>query len=339
MTRMALSGNVGHAAEGPVPGKLCQGSTITGESQLNRSTMKYAFYTCDVFTGNPFGGNPLAVLPEAEGLSDAQMQQIAREFNFSETTFVLPARTALTRRVRIFTPIEELPFAGHPNIGTAFVLASTGYFGKLQGPVSVVFEEPAGTVSIDVSIQDGAVTGCELKAPQALSLGECVDESRVAAALSLDAADIVTSTHPPQTASVGLPFLMVEVVNHEALARTRCNLPLFEALTADGIRAHVHVYTRDGGNVDIRARMFAPTTGVPEDPATGSANCALAGMLAHYDSASDAETRLAIAQGVEMGRPSLLEARTEKRAGVVTGVWIGGRSVLLTQGVIGPHGL
>lgn len=296
--------------------------------------MKYAFYTCDVFTGTRFGGNPLAVLPDAEGLSGAQMQQIAREFNFSETSFVLPPGQGFTRQVRIFTPLEEIPFAGHPNIGTAFVLAATGRLGRLKEPMSVTFEEHAGPVVVTISVEAGNVTGCELKAPQALSLGEFVAPSKVAPAISLAEDEIETSVHAPQMASVGLPFLIVELKRRASLARARCDLALFEQLEAEGIRTHVHLYTRDAGEVDLRARMFAPTTGVAEDPATGSANCALAGLLAHYNPAASDETRLRIAQGVEMGRPGLLEARTEKRDGRVTGVWIGGRSVLVTEGSI-----
>ena len=296
--------------------------------------MKYPFYTCDVFTSERFGGNPLAVITRADGLTTAQMQKIAREFNFSETTFVLPAEGEATRKVRIFTPAEEIPFAGHPNIGTAFVLATCGELGPLDGDLKVVFEEQAGLVPIDIATTAGAVSACELKAPQALTIGPEIDPARVASALSLDPDDIETGTHLPCMASVGLGFLMVELGRRDALARAQCDLNAIDELEAQGIRAHLHPYTRDGDGFDIRARMFAPTTGVPEDPATGSANCALAALLAHYDPNSDADTELRIAQGIEMGRPSLLVARTEKREGEVTGVWIGGASVMVTEGMI-----
>lgn len=296
--------------------------------------MKYPFYTCDVFTSDRFGGNPLAVITRAEGLTTVQMQNIAREFNYSETSFVLPPEAGATRKVRIFTPSEEIPFAGHPNIGTAFVLATCGELGPLHGDLKVVFEEQAGLVAIDVATTAGAVTACELKAPQSLALGPEVDLARVADTLSLDPGDIETGTHVPRMASVGLEFLMVELKDRSCLARARCNPNAIEALEAEGIRAHLHLYTRDGDGFDIRARMFAPTTGVPEDPATGSANCALAGLLAHYDQNSNADAELRIAQGIEMGRPSLLVARTEKRDGEVTGVWIAGGSVLVTEGTI-----
>ncbi|HKI73501.1 MAG TPA: PhzF family phenazine biosynthesis protein, partial [Pseudomonadales bacterium] len=182
--------------------------------------MKYSYYTCDVFTDTRFGGNPLAVVVDAVGLSDVQMQRVAREFNYSETTFVLPPEHGQTRRVRIFTPVEELPFAGHPNIGTAFVLGATGGSDASR----VVFEEPAGLVGIDMVRESGRVVSCELKAPQALTLGKTAAPADVAHALSLDEADIVTGTHSPITASVGLGFLMVELADRDALARAGINM-------------------------------------------------------------------------------------------------------------------
>ena len=147
--------------------------------------MRYRYFTCDVFTDTRFGGNQLAVLPEAEGLSDRQMQQIAREFNFSETTFVLPPEAGHDRRVRIFTPPREVPFAGHPNIGTAFVLASMGAFGALEAPRSVTFEEQAGLVPVAIEKREGGRIWCELTAPQGLTLGRTVSAQAVAAAVSL----------------------------------------------------------------------------------------------------------------------------------------------------------
>src|SRR5438105_5659846 len=137
--------------------------------------MKYQFYTCDVFSQNRFGGNQLAVLPQANGLSDSQMQQITREFNYSETAFVFPAdATGHTRKVRIFTPAQEVPFAGHPNVGTAFVLATIGELGELQSSQEVTFEEKAGLVRILIETGNGRVTSCELTAPAPLVLGEPV---------------------------------------------------------------------------------------------------------------------------------------------------------------------
>jgi trans-2,3-dihydro-3-hydroxyanthranilate isomerase len=295
--------------------------------------MRLRYFICDVFTDIRFGGNQLAVLPEAEGLSDGQMQQIAREFNFSETTFVLPAQAEKDCRVRIFTPEREVPFAGHPNIGTAFVLATIGAFGPLDELRQVTFEEGAGLVPVAVRKREGGRIWCELTAPQSLTLGQTVSAQSVAAAVSLAADDVITESHLPRVASVGLPLLLAELIDREALARARPDIPGFEGLAAEGIDPpFVHLYTKTTDDFDLRARMFAPLGGIPEDPATGSANCALAGLLTQIDPAADGSFSWRIAQGVEMGRPSVLEARTEKRAGAVVNVWIGGDSVLVSEG-------
>jgi trans-2,3-dihydro-3-hydroxyanthranilate isomerase len=296
--------------------------------------MKYRYYICDVFTETQFGGNQLAVLPEADGLSAQLMQQIAREFNFSETSFVFPAKGPHTRHVRIFTPAREVPFAGHPNVGTAFVLAAIGELGEIKSPLAITFEEEAGVVSITIDASDGKVQSCELAAPQSLSIGKTIPVETVARAVSLDSKDIVTKTHQPQLASVGLPFLMVELKDRAALERARINLDGFEALKAENIMPDVHLYTRVSDGVDVRARMFAPFSGVPEDPATGSANCALAGLLAHYNEQSSGNFRWRIAQGVEMKRPSILVGRAEKKNGVVQATWIGGSAVLVSEGFL-----
>jgi len=296
--------------------------------------MDYRYYICDVFTDTRFGGNQLAVVPEARGLSAEQMQQIAREFNFSESTFVLPAEAGHTRRVRIFTPTTELPFAGHPNVGTAFALAAAGEFGPLDEPITVTFEEKAGVVPIAIQRRDGTGIWCELAAPGRLSLGKTISPASLAAAVSLTADAVVTTTHPPQVASVGLPFLFAELRDRAALERARPEMGGIDALAAQGVAPDVHLYVHSADDFDLRARMFAPLDGVPEDPATGSANCALAALLSHYDAAAGGAFRWRIAQGVEMGRPSVLEARTEKRDGVVVEARIGGLSVLVSEGII-----
>ena len=297
--------------------------------------MRYRYFTCDVFTDTRFGGNQLAVLPEAEGLSDAQMQQIACEFNFSETTFVLPAQAGHARMVRIFTPPREVPFAGHPNIGTAFVLATMGVFGALDAPLAVTFEEEAGLVPIAIHRLEGERLWCELTAPQSLTLGQTVSPQSVASAVSLGADDILTTSHAPLMASVGLPFLIAELRDRDALERARLDASGLDGLIAEGIaQPDIHLYVRTADGFDIRARMFSPLDGIPEDPATGSANCALVGLLSHLDEAADGAFTWRIAQGVEMGRPSVLEARTEKRDGVVVNVWIGGESVMVCEGLI-----
>ena len=295
--------------------------------------MSYRYFICDVFTNTRFGGNQLAVLPEATGLSDSVMQQIAREFNFSESTFVLPAEQGHTRRVRIFTPTAEIPFAGHPNVGTAFVLAKTGAFGPIGEPITVTFEEKAGLVPITISQRNGTLW-CELSAPEPLRLGKTVSAESLASAVSLAADDVVTTTHLPQVASVGLPFLMAELKDRAALARARVNAQGFDALATQGVVPDVHLYVKSADEFDIRARMFAPFDGVPEDPATGSANCALAGLLRYYGDAEDGTDSWRIAQGVEMGRPSVLDAQADKRGGAVVGTRVGGASVLVSEGNI-----
>jgi trans-2,3-dihydro-3-hydroxyanthranilate isomerase len=260
------------------------------------------------------------------------MQQIAREFNFSETTFVFSS-AACTRKVRIFTPTQELPFAGHPNIGTAFALARAGSLGEIGAEVDVTFEEGAGPVPIRIRRDGEERLWCELQAPQSLTLGNVIEVEQVAAALSLSPDDIVVDTHPPRVAGVGLPFLIVEVAGLEPLQRARADVAELERLEAAGITPDVYLYTPANGEPDIRARMFAPLDGVPEDPATGSANCALAAMLTHYDASGERECSWRIAQGVEMGRPSTLYART-RRDGSAIKTWIGGYSVLVSEGTI-----
>jgi len=296
--------------------------------------MRYRYSICDVFTDVRFGGNPLAVLPEAEGLSDRQMQQIAREFNFAESAFVFPPEAGHTRKVRIFTPAAEMPFAGHPNIGTAFSLATAGEFGEIVSSIEVTFEEKAGPVPITIQRREGRAIWCELAAPETLSIGKAVSTELVASAVSLSESDIVTATHAPQVASVGLPFLMAELKDRSALERARVQWNGLEAIAALGVTSDIHLYVHSGDAFDIRARMFAPMDGVPEDPATGSANCALAALLSHYSDPSSGDFQFRIAQGVEMGRPSVLEARAAKRDGAVVGAWIGGGCVAFAEGFI-----
>lgn len=299
--------------------------------------MQYQYYICDVFTDTRFGGNQLAVLPFAEGLTTEQMQRIAREFNFAESTFVLPPRSGHTRQVRIFTPAKEIPFAGHPNVGTAFTLAATGGFGEIGDSMTVTFEEKAGPVPVRIE-RRGKGFFCELTAPEPLSIGERVSPRAVAAAVSLTPDDFVTDTHPPRVASVGLPFIMVQLEDRATLKRARINTGAFDALAAEGVIPDVHMYVHaarmDGEDFDVHVRMFAPLDGVPEDPATGSANCAMAAMLAHYDAARSGTFRYRISQGVEIGRPSVLEARIEKRDDAVVSAHIGGGSVLVSEGWI-----
>ena len=288
---------------------------------------EYEFITTDVFTYRRFGGNPLAVFPDARGLSDADMQALAREWNYSETTFVLPPDDpAHTARVRIFVPMSEIPFAGHPNVGTALVLAA-----RMDAPpAAMVFEELAGLVHIELSTRDGAPMAT-LEAPQALCVGAEVPVDAIAACLGLQPGQVVTATHRPVIAGVGLGFCLAEVAP-DALGTVTTDTTAFRrALALAPSREggfSLFAYSRAGDAV--RARMFAPLGGIPEDPATGSAACGLAALLLHAGG-GDAH-RLTIHQGVEMGRPSLLHAHARRGAdGVRAGV--GGGAVTVFRGM------
>ena len=297
--------------------------------------MRYRFFIVDVFTQRAFGGNQLAVLPDARGLSGEQMQAIAREFNFSESTFVLPPQDpANTRQVRIFSPFHEMPFAGHPNVGTAFALVACGDVTG-EGPgITLQFEEIAGLVAMRVDLRDGKPQRAELTAPKPLSRGQTLDLAHAAALFKLNPADIVLSVHPPCIASVGVEFLCVELRDQTALANSEVALDILHTLP-DSIRdVGFLLYTRDVGeqNADLRARMYAPGHGVAEDPATGGAACALAGLLGTLDPAQHGELRWRIAQGIEMGRPSLLEAAVDKHNGQLSAIRVGGAAILVAEG-------
>lgn len=298
--------------------------------------MQLEFITVDVFTERAFGGNPLAVILDGRGVTTAQMQAIAAEFNLAETTFVLPPRDpAHTAEVRIFTPRAEMPFAGHPNVGTAFVLAREGEGRGRPVGEPLVFEEKAGLVRLDL-IRDGtAVVGARLAPPQPLARGDDIAPDIVAAACSLKADDIETEKHTPCIASCGLPLVFAELKTRAVLASARPRTDIFaERLPMDRATG-ILLYVKDqSGGFDLQARMFAPLYGVPEDPATGSANVALVGLLASLRPERDVSLQLRIAQGVDMGRPSLLEAAAEKRDGKLTALSIGGRCVTMMRGTL-----
>jgi trans-2,3-dihydro-3-hydroxyanthranilate isomerase len=302
--------------------------------------MQRRYVTVDVFTDRAFGGNPLAVVLDAAGLSTAQMQAIATEFNYSETTFVLPpADAANDAQVRIFTVRSEIPFAGHPNVGTAFVLATQAN----KAPARLRFEEKAGLVPVDILTGQGGVIGAELTAPQPLKRLKQMSAEQAAACLSLSAADVKTDRHPPEIASVGLPFLMVELVSREAVRRAKPDAAAFaRTFPCDGSDA-IYLYTRDVPTdekpCDLQARMFHPgTSGLSEDPATGSATAAAAALLADLGGSRDGEMKLRIGQGVDMGRPSLLLTRVRKVGGAVAPVHVGGNCMPMMEGTFRLQG-
>ena len=295
--------------------------------------MQRRYITCDVFTDRAFGGNPLAVVLDAGGLSTAQMQAIASEFNYSETTFVLPpADRAHDAQVRIFTVRSEIPFAGHPNVGTAFVLATQ----VEKPPTRLLFEEKAGLVPVEILTEQGRVVSTELTAPQPLKRLSNLSAEQAAACLSLSAGDVRTDRHAPQIVSVGLSFLAVELTSREALRRARPDAAAFaKTFPYDGGDA-VYLYTRDvaaGEKLcDLHARMFHPgASGLSEDSATGSATAAAAALLADLDSTRDGELKLTIGQGIDMGRPSLLKTRVRKQNGAVVSIHVGGGCVQMME--------
>jgi trans-2,3-dihydro-3-hydroxyanthranilate isomerase len=299
--------------------------------------MRLQFETVDVFTQHRFSGNPLAVVLNAEGLSSEQMQSIAAEFNLAETTFVLPPKdSAHTAQVRIFTPRAEMPFAGHPNIGTAFVLAGAGTsYGRAVPKDRVIFEEKAGLVPISLLIDGASIVGARLASPQTLAVGDEVPVEAVASACGIAADDIETRNHAPCIASCGVGFILAEVKSPAALASALPHIDVFRRDIVNRGTTGILIYTQvEEHDINIRARMFAPLKGIPEDPATGSANVALIGLLAKLRPETDLQLSKTIAQGVEMGRPSLLEATAEKRGGAVTGTTIGGRCVPVMRGAI-----
>ncbi|WP_420608229.1 PhzF family phenazine biosynthesis protein [Novosphingopyxis sp.] len=296
--------------------------------------MQRRYATADVFTAEPLGGNPVAVVLDAEGLTTAQMQALAAEFNYVETTFVLsPADARHTAHVRIFTPDREVPFAGHPNIGTAFLLAQERVMAGEPLPECFTFEEAAGLVTIDLMQENGRIVGAELLSPQPLVRHTEVNSALAAACLSLAEADVRTDAHVPQVVSVGLPFLVLELASREVLRRARPDRSAYDALfPLDGARA-VYAYVRDVGDeeaehgCDLHSRMF--TWRLVEDPATGSATAAVTALLAEL---RGTEVRLHVRQGEDMGRPSTLLTRSAAENDG-TRAYVGGRCAAVFSGV------
>ncbi len=315
------------------------------------------FVTVDVFTRQTFGGNPLAVFFAAEQLSDKQMQQIAREMNYSETTFVLPpVDTANTASVRIFTPTNELPFAGHPNVGTGYVLANhpsavptTGTVTTStnpetgQGQASMCFEEKAGLVQVLVDMSsDDKAQQARIAAPQALRQSPGHSIEAMARALNLEPDQILGAAEGSTIVSVGIEFPVVEVGDLHALRQSSANVEQFKRLSLNPVITGanvdaddaflVYVYCRNGSG-EVSARMFDPLHGIPEDPATGSAAGALAGLLAQLDNING-QMRYQITQGVEMGRPSRIVVDVERINGQISTTRISGECVEVISGTL-----
>jgi trans-2,3-dihydro-3-hydroxyanthranilate isomerase len=299
---------------------------------------RYHYFTADVFTAEPFGGNQLAVFPDASGIPEHRLQDVAREFNFSETTFVFPpSDQAHTRRVRIFTPGTELPFAGHPTVGTAHVLAATGAIPLTGDRTRIVLEELVGPVPVTIHAEGGRPTYCALTVAKLPEEGPTPpSREALARALSLETDEILDGDWAPRGWTCGVPYLFVAVRDRAAVARSRINADAWERALVGTWAPEIFVFARDGERAgsDLHGRMYAPAFGIGEDPATGSAAAAMAGYLARRDPRRDGTLRWRLEQGFEMKRPSILDIEADVARGEVTGVRVGGATVLVCEGTM-----
>src|SRR5579863_9275295 len=292
--------------------------------------MKYTFHLVDVFSSTPFGGNQLAVLPDATGISIEGMQKIAREFNFPESTFVLPKNDRNTYRVRIFTPRAELDFAGHPTIGTACALMMKQHV-QTADPIRLILEENIGPVMVDVAQRNGGYHGTLTLSGKIDAPADAPAPADLAAVLSIEPAEVSQSFF----AGVGLPFCFAQLKSNEAVDRAAVNRAAWTATLSRAWSPNLFFFAgnlRDGGN--LYARMCAPALGVEEDPATGSACAALVGAMASKHEFGGTAYRLSIQQGVAMGRRSEIEAEAHKSGAVVTSVSVGGATTYIAGGEI-----
>lgn len=301
--------------------------------------MRRRYFILDVFTRRPLSGNPLAVVMDCDGLDAALMQKIAAEFNLSETVFVLAAqeRTS-TARLRIFTPRAEVPFAGHPTIGTAMLLASleTPYL-SASGESCIILEEEACTVTCLVRHAPDEVAHASFTLPHLpVETGPAPDPDRIAAALTLAEEDIGFASHRPSIFSAGLPFAFVPVAGLATLARAQPDPVVFDKVFSGLEAAATYLYTGDTLNPAhaFHARMFAPGLGIAEDPATGSAAAAMAGVVMAFERPEDGRRTFVIEQGYEMGRPSLMTLDLDIEAGMLKAAGIGGHAVIIAEGML-----
>lgn len=295
--------------------------------------MNKEFYTLDVFTQQPFCGNQLAVFPSAEGLTSETMQKIAIEFNFSETVFVMPSENHQADfKLRIFTPGGEIPFAGHPTIGTAFLLAKIGKIPLTENPTQTYLQEGIGNVPVKIYSNNNQPISAELTAPNPPEFyPEIPPISALAEVLSLSETEITVTDFPPQAVSCGLPFLIIPVINTQALARAKINQLAWQKTLSNFIAPHVYPCCNKDEN-QWRVRMFAPALNITEDPATGSAATAFSAYLANRENIPDGNWQWQIEQGIEMGRASKILASAEKKAGQISKITVGGESILITVG-------
>ncbi|MCA1619513.1 MAG: PhzF family phenazine biosynthesis protein [Acidobacteria bacterium] len=294
------------------------------------------YHRVDVFTDRAFGGNPLAVFANGRGLATETMQAIAKEFNLSETTFVLPPDDPRHDwRVRIFTPGSELPMAGHPTVGTSFVLAREHMIPRGGAETNVVLEEGVGPVPVRVEFEDGEPSYAEMTQPLP-TFGPRLDDRRaVAAMLSLEESDLEPEL-PVEVVSCGVPFLYVPLRSLEAAHRARPRADLIEAVAADGVPPEVFVFTREVESAfsTVHSRMFAPGIGIPEDPATGAASGPLGCYLVTHGLVAGGAADIVSEQGLEMGRPSFVKIRIEQSDGRISAVRVGGQCHFMGEGFV-----
>ena len=308
--------------------------------------MALPFHTLDVFTDTTFGGNPLGVFPDATHLSTDLMQKIAREMNLSETVFLGPAQTpGGAARVRIFTPAREVPFAGHPTVGSALFLAAEQIQSSVDpadfldnsgnGHRTLILEENVGPVPVSVRFEGGVPTFAQFTTavlPEHRPVTHSLSD--VAGMLGLGESDLCPINLVPEMVSCGLEYFIIPIRTIEAVKRSALDLGRWRHMLAEGWAHHVYLVCpeAEGSGVDVRVRMYAPGSGVPEDPATGSAAAALGGYLAKASGAPDGTLSWTVEQGLEMGRPSLLYVEADLLGGVTSAVRVGGHGVTVSQG-------
>ncbi|MCU0635196.1 MAG: PhzF family phenazine biosynthesis protein [Gemmatimonadaceae bacterium] len=293
----------------------------------------YAFVTLDVFTDTPLSGNQLAVVLDARGLSDAEMLAVTREFNYSESTFLLAPETPDTdARVRIFTPGGEVPFAGHPTLGTAIAIARA----RALAAGRLVLGETVGPVPVEVHGVTARGGSGRFSVAQLPDERDAPSPAAMAEVLSLGAADVLDGDYAPRSVSCGLPWLLVPLATVDAVSRVRIDHAAWARHCAGRWASEPFVFamTPTGSAVDVQARAFCPGLSVPEDPATGSANAALAGFLAARTPRATGTLSWTVAQGVEMQRPSRLVIEADKATGVITAVRVGGDAVVVAEGTL-----
>jgi trans-2,3-dihydro-3-hydroxyanthranilate isomerase len=300
--------------------------------------MRLPFHTLDVFTDRPFGGNPLGVFPDALHLPTAVMQRIACEMNLSETVFLGPPESAEgSARVRIFTPKVEIPFAGHPTVGTAVFLAARLPESARRGEVRLVLEENVGPVAVQVRFEGGRPDFAQLTTAQLSEHRRSPHSAAdLAAMVGLETADVCPNGFPAEMVSCGLPYHVIPVSSIDAVRRAVLDTSRWRQMLGDAWAHHVYLvaFDAESDEADLRVRMFAPGSGVPEDPATGSAAAALGGYLAARSGRDRGTLAWVAEQGIEMGRPSLLYIEADRADGKTTAIRVGGRAVEVSQGTM-----